>query len=96
MPDSANLPQFKYHPNLYKLGIFEEFHGTCECCGKEGDLFYQVMYTSEDVDYICLDCIASCRVAQKFGGTFSAACTAAPTSWLWRRAERFDHAVWSQ
>lgn len=72
MPDSANLPQFKYHPNLYKLGILEEFHGTCECCGKEGDLFYQGMYTSEDVDYICPDCIASGRAAQKFGGTFIA------------------------
>lgn len=56
---NQNLPQFKYNPNAYELGVFEQFEGVCECCGQSGSIFYQGLHCREDVDYICLDCIMS-------------------------------------
>ena len=70
MTNKSNLPNFKYNPNAYELDIFEEFEGTCECCGKQGNIFYQGLYCTEDVGYICPDCIASGEVANKFDGEF--------------------------
>lgn len=72
MPGHAELPHFKYHPNLYELDILERFEGACECCGEAGDIFYQGMYTTEDVDYICPWCISSGRAAEMFHGHFNA------------------------
>ena len=71
MTGENTFPKFKYHPNLYELGILDRFHGTCECCGEEGDLFYQGLHCEEDVDYVCLDCVASGRAAEKFDGAFN-------------------------
>lgn len=65
------LPQFKYHPNLYEMDILEHFEGTCKCCGNPGSVFYQGIYCVEDVDYLCLDCIASGKAAEKFDGHFN-------------------------
>ena len=70
MENNKSLPQFKYNPNAYELDIFERFNGTCECCGKSGDIFYQGLYCAEDVDYVCPDCIASGEAAKKFDGEF--------------------------
>ena len=58
MNGESTFPKFKYHPNLYELGILDRFHGTCECCGEEGDLFYQGLHCEEAVDYVCLDGVA--------------------------------------
>lgn len=71
MTEEASKPVFKYHPNLYELDILEHFEGTCECCGRQDDTFYQGMYTTEDVDYLCLDCVASGRAAERFHGHFN-------------------------
>ena len=37
----AELPVFKYHPNLYDLGIVEFEKGICNCCGKETNAYIQ-------------------------------------------------------
>lgn len=70
MCDIKNLPVFKYHPNLYDSDkvIFGE--GTCQCCGREVAAYIGGMYTVEDVDCICLDCVASGQAAEKFNGKF--------------------------
>ena len=67
-----NLPQFQYQPNLYQNGtvLFEK--GVCQCCGKKVDAFIDSMYCEEEVDCICLPCVASGAAAEKFDGTFIA------------------------
>ena len=68
--DINKLPKFKYHPNVYKCGVVEFGKGTCNCCGKEVEAYVQMMYTTEDVDCICMDCVASGKAAEKFDGSF--------------------------
>lgn len=65
-----NLPKFKYHPNLYKSGEVEFQEGICNCCGQKVNAYITSMYCVEDVDCICLECVASGRAADKFDGTF--------------------------
>lgn len=65
-----NLPVFKYHPNLYDSGEVTFQRGTCQCCGQEVEAYIQSMYCVEDVDCLCLDCVASGRAAEKFDGQF--------------------------
>ena len=68
--DRANLPKFKYNPNVYEIGEVEFGKGICDCCGKEVEAYVQSMYTTEDVNCICMDCIASGAAAEKFDGDF--------------------------
>ena len=70
MKDTKHLPKFKYHPNVYECGVVEFGKGTCNCCGKEVEAYVQMMYTTEDVDCICMDCVASGKAAEKFDGSF--------------------------
>lgn len=66
--------KFKYHPNVYDMDIF--YHAEdgnfpiCECCGKPTEYSYETMYSVEDVDCICPECIATGRAAEKFNGEF--------------------------
>lgn len=65
--------QFKYHPNVWKLGIFCRAEGrlpVCECCGTPTEFYLDGMYAEEDVSCICPRCVASGRAAKKFDGTF--------------------------
>ena len=68
--NTDNLPKFKYHPNVYDCGVVEFGQGTCNCCGKETDAYVRSMYTREDVDCICMECVASGAAAEKFDGEF--------------------------
>ncbi len=61
---------FKYHPNLYESGILNKRPGVCQCCGKPTRDFCEYMYTEEDVDCICLSCVADGSAAEKFKGTY--------------------------
>ena len=70
MNDIEKLPKFKYHPNLYQIDIVEFEKGICQCCGKEVTAYISSMYCEEDVDCICLDCVASGKAAEKFDGEF--------------------------
>lgn len=64
------LPKFEYHPNIYENDIVEFKNGICDCCKKEVHAFVSSMYTRENVDCICMDCIKNGSAAKKFKGTF--------------------------
>ena len=65
-----NLPKFKYHPNLYSLDIVTFEKGVCQCCQKEVDAFITSMYSPEEIECICLECVKSGEAAEKFEGDF--------------------------
>ncbi len=62
--------QFKYHPNVYDNDIIIKDKGVCECCGNEVDEYCNSMYCMEEVECICLECIANGEAAKKFDGEF--------------------------
>lgn len=65
---------FKYHPNVWEQDVFSKCQdgsmAVCQCCGRETEYFYESMYTAEDVDCICPECVASGKAAEKFNGDF--------------------------
>jgi uncharacterized protein CbrC (UPF0167 family) len=71
---AAALPTFKYHPNCSELEIFTKAEPgrptVCQCCGKETEYYYDGMYSVEDVNCLCPECIASGAAAEKFDGDF--------------------------
>lgn len=72
--DLSKLPKFKYHPNIYDPEkvcdgvIFGE--GVCQCCGKAVDVYVGHIYSAEDIDCICMNCVADGSAAKKFDGEF--------------------------
>ena len=76
------IPTFKYHPDPLKTGAFSqgEVH-TCGCCGKQTDVWYeQPFHSSQDVECLCPECIASGKAAEKFDGEFVDACSVGEVS----------------
>ncbi|MFV0481882.1 MAG: CbrC family protein [Campylobacteraceae bacterium] len=71
-PKSRELPFFKYHPEPFRTGAFEECEGLiCDCCEKETDVYYQSpFYSAEDIEVLCPWCIKSGKAAKKFDGEF--------------------------
>lgn len=70
--DQAEHPIFRYHPNPLKTGAFEQ--GTpqiCPCCGKTTTIYYATIpYCRENVGYLCPECIASGKAAEKYNAKF--------------------------
>lgn len=69
------LPSFKYQPNLVENEIFTESEDgkevVCQCCGKKTKYYYELlMYSQENVDCLCPECIKSGEAAEKFQGDF--------------------------
>lgn len=67
------LPQFKYNPNIYLLNdgyLNQEKINTCKCCGRQTKAWTEWMYSREDIDCICVNCIADGTAAHKFDGDF--------------------------
>ena len=66
--------KFPYHPNIYQLefGPIERNQDglVCQVCGCVPDLYLDIMYTTEEVDCLCLDCVASGAAADKFDGDY--------------------------
>ncbi|MCX5467331.1 CbrC family protein [Acinetobacter nematophilus] len=49
-----DYPQFKYHPNAYRLDLFENQIGRCSICNQQHDLKYiGCFYSVDEPDYIC-------------------------------------------
>ncbi|MDR2834638.1 MAG: CbrC family protein [Bacteroidales bacterium] len=66
------LPKFKYSPNAYKIGVFENEEGTCSVCGEKRNVKYtSSFYSTEDPEYICPFCIANGKAAEKYEGEFN-------------------------
>lgn len=66
----AKYPEFTYQPNLYENDDIVFGEGVCDCCGNTVDAYVENMYTSQDVNCICLDCVADGSAAEKFHGEF--------------------------
>jgi uncharacterized protein CbrC (UPF0167 family) len=62
--------EFKYHPNLYSDKILVRDEGVCNCCGKTVTEYIDQVYTSANVDCICLSCIHDGSAAEKFDAEF--------------------------
>lgn len=70
-----NYPQFKYHPNAYKLDLFEKEDGICSIYNQQRDLKYVCsFYSVDEPDYICPWCIANGAAAQKYDGEYNDYC----------------------
>lgn len=69
---AAILPKFRYHPEPLKTGAFkDDMSVTCECCGKNTEIYYENgIYSEQDVTYLCPACIANGTAAKKFDATF--------------------------
>lgn len=61
---------FRYHPNLYEDDILIKGEGVCQCCGKTVHEYIENVYSPEDIDCICLECVYSGEAAKKFKATF--------------------------
>jgi len=71
------LPFFKYYPDPLKTGEFETDETvTCECCGKETDVYYTgPFYSVENIEYLCPECIVNGEASKKFKGSFQDDCS---------------------
>ncbi|MGG4495058.1 CbrC family protein [Brevibacillus reuszeri] len=65
-----NRTHFKYSPNIREIGVLEDGEGVCDCCGKTASPYYTSMYCIENINCLCLSCIASGEAARKFDGDF--------------------------
>lgn len=69
-----NEIKFKYHPNVWKQNVFshkkDNKRSICQCCENETEYFIENMYSIEDVNCICPDCVANGKAAEKFDGDF--------------------------
>ncbi len=66
---------FKYHPNVWKLGIFKHSRSKknpplCACCTKPTEYYLNYIYATEEVSCICPSCISTGAAAEKFNGGF--------------------------
>lgn len=61
---------FKYHPNIYNDDILINEDGICQCCGHKTDQYIEHIYSAENLDCICLECISNGSAAKKFDATF--------------------------
>lgn len=64
------LPKFRYHPNVYSNPITTFANGICQCCGKNVKAYIEMMYSKENINCICFNCIADGSAAKKFDGEF--------------------------
>lgn len=69
-----HLPKFKYHPNLYTspncVSIVKFENSVCQCCEREVNAYIENIYSKEDINCICLNCVANGAAAKKFDGSF--------------------------
>ncbi|EGT3758768.1 TPA: CbrC family protein [Clostridioides difficile] len=63
-------PQFRYQPFIYENGCVEWGKDICQCCGKKVNKYINMIYSEQEVDCICLECIANGKASKKFNGTF--------------------------
>ena len=65
------LPLFKYNPLITdNMEYFSTEENVCDCCGEKTTLWTNNMYCREEVNCICVHCIADGSAAEKFDGEF--------------------------
>ena len=65
------LPKFRYIEKCEDVLTISEKPVKCDCCGKETRVFASTMYTQQNVNSICVECIQSGLACEKFDGTFN-------------------------
>lgn len=72
--DFSKLPKFKYHPNIYNFPKYKSIvnfdENTCQCCGKKTNAYISSIYSAENVDCICMSCVADGSASEKFSGEY--------------------------
>jgi uncharacterized protein CbrC (UPF0167 family) len=67
----TNVPEFRYQPHAYQLGIIKKETTHCPCCEQQREYTYTgPFYTVEEVEGICPWCIKDGRAAQKYDAEF--------------------------
>jgi uncharacterized protein CbrC (UPF0167 family) len=65
------IPKFTYHPDPFASGVVVGADEQCECCEEKRTLFYVgPFYAAEEVEKLCLWCVADGSAADKFDGLF--------------------------
>ncbi|WP_415644571.1 CbrC family protein [Stackebrandtia soli] len=65
-------PVFRFSPNAYELGLFEERSGRCDACDSDRELRYTAsFYAVDKPDYLCPWCVADGTAARRFKGSFN-------------------------
>jgi uncharacterized protein len=65
------LPQFRYNPHAYELGIIKEEQTVCPCCGETRSFTYEgPFFATGEIEGICPWCIKDGTAAEKFGGEY--------------------------
>lgn len=69
------LPQFRYNPNAYDIGIFTKaLNQKCEVCNQETDYIYSgAFFSIDEIESICPWCIHDGRAAKNHKGVFQGA-----------------------
>lgn len=69
---SQSLPHFIYHPDPLSTGAFVEGEAKlCPSCGKESNIYYNLMpYCIDNIKNLCPFCIANGLAAKKFDAEF--------------------------
>jgi len=62
--------KFKYHPNVYNDDIVVYGESKCQCCEQIVNVYVEHLYSSEDINCICLKCIYDGTASKKFNCTF--------------------------
>lgn len=71
--DPKRYPFFRYHPDPIANGVFveEDSPKVCQCCGKQETLICEgPFYTDEELEFICPECIANGKAAEKYDMDF--------------------------
>ncbi len=61
---------FKYNSSVYENEIIKHETAICQSCLNQVSEYCTHIYTNEDVNIVCLECIASGKAAEKFDGQF--------------------------
>ena len=81
---SKSLPHFIYHPDPLATGSFVEGEAkVCPSCGKESNIYYNLMpYCIDNIENLCPFCIANGLAAKKFDAEFVQDAEGQGENWL--------------
>ena len=64
-------PKFKYVANGEDVLQYDKNGVKCKCCGKVANFYTDFIYSEQEVDVICDECVKSGLACEKFDGTFN-------------------------
>lgn len=66
-------PVLKYIENSSDVYEYLKEGKECQCCGNRVNFYTTMIYSEEDIDVICHDCVVSGKACAKFNGEFNEA-----------------------